>query len=55
MQTTSLEVKVLQDELTILKPALEIAAADAEVMIAQIAKDTVIITKNHLPYLKRKL
>lgn len=40
---------MLQEELTKLKPALEIAAADAEVMIAQIAKDTVI---RHMIYLQ---
>lgn len=43
MQSTAEEVKILQEELKSMKPALELAAADAEVMIAQIAKDTVLL------------
>lgn len=39
--STGEEVKEMQKTLTSLKPALEIAAADAEVMIAKIAADTV--------------
>ncbi|KAJ8968969.1 hypothetical protein NQ314_002001 [Rhamnusium bicolor] len=42
LQITSEEVKVLQENLKVMKPALEIAARDADIMINQIAADTVI-------------
>ncbi|GLV39946.1 Dynein heavy chain at 36C [Carabus blaptoides fortunei] len=40
--STAEEVKVLQQNLQSLKPALEVAAKEAEVMIEQIAKDTLV-------------
>ncbi|KAL1506667.1 hypothetical protein ABEB36_005991 [Hypothenemus hampei] len=42
LQSTSDEVKVLQEQLREMKPALEIAAKDAEEMIAIIAADTIV-------------
>lgn len=42
LQITSEEVKVLQANLEVMKPALEIAAKDADVMIKLIAADTVL-------------
>ncbi|XP_018331814.1 dynein heavy chain 1, axonemal-like [Agrilus planipennis] len=42
MRITGEEVKVLQVDLALMKPALELAAKDAEVMIAQIAQDTLV-------------
>lgn len=41
LQNTTEEVKELQIQLEVMKPALEIAARDADVMIKQIAADTV--------------
>nr|XP_023022773.1 dynein heavy chain 1, axonemal-like [Leptinotarsa decemlineata] len=42
LQSTSEEVKILQIQLEEMKPALEIAARDADIMIKKIASDTVI-------------
>ncbi|CAG9819626.1 unnamed protein product [Phaedon cochleariae] len=42
LQNTSEEVKVLQLQLRDMKPALEVAARDADIMIRKIAADTVI-------------
>ncbi|XP_030767557.1 dynein heavy chain 1, axonemal-like isoform X2 [Sitophilus oryzae] len=42
LQSTAEEVKVLQLQLTKMKPALEIAAKDAEEMIKTIAADTIL-------------
>ncbi|KAK4887372.1 hypothetical protein RN001_003643 [Aquatica leii] len=42
LETTTLEINILQKDLEKMKPLLEIAAKDAEVMIAQIAADTVL-------------
>ncbi|CAH0560320.1 unnamed protein product [Brassicogethes aeneus] len=42
LQITQEEVKVLQVNLKEMKPALEIAAKDADIMIAQIAQDTIV-------------
>ncbi|KAL3266450.1 hypothetical protein HHI36_010622 [Cryptolaemus montrouzieri] len=42
LQNTSEEVKVLQDNLTVMKPALEKAAIEANIMIEKIAEDTKI-------------
>lgn len=41
LQNTAEEVKILQVNLEDMKPALEVAAKDADVMIKQIAADTV--------------
>lgn len=41
MQSTSEEVKILQQNLEEMKPALEAAAKDADIMIRKIAADTV--------------
>lgn len=41
--TTAQEVKILQANLEVLKPVLEVAAKEAEIMITEIAKDTVRI------------
>lgn len=41
LQSTTEEIKELQIQLEIMKPALEIAAKDADVMIKKIAADTV--------------
>lgn len=41
LQSTTEEVKELQIQLEVMKPALEIAARDADIMIKQIAADTV--------------
>lgn len=46
LQNTSEEVKELQLQLEIMKPALEIAAKDADIMIKQIAADTVSASIN---------
>ena len=43
LQSTAAEVKILQESLEGMKPALEAAARDANIMIAQIAEDTVRI------------
>lgn len=40
LQNTAEDIKILQDQLEKMKPALEAAARDAEIMIAQIAADT---------------
>lgn len=48
LQNTSEEVKELQMQLEVMKPALEIAAKDADVMIKQIAADTVRVLKLNL-------
>ncbi|CAG9840890.1 unnamed protein product, partial [Diabrotica balteata] len=42
LQSTAEEVKILQSQLTELKPLLEEAARDADIMITKIAADTVI-------------
>lgn len=56
LQNTADEVKVLQENLRIMKPALETAAKDADVMIKKIAEDTVFPKKqNNFPYLEEKL
>lgn len=44
LQSTAEEVKDLQVKLTEMKPALEVAAKDAEIMITKIAADTVSIS-----------
>lgn len=41
LQSTAEEVKVLQKNLEEMKPALETAAKEAEIMIKKIAADTV--------------
>lgn len=43
LQNTADEVKILQQNLEEMKPALEAAAKDADIMIKQIAADTVNI------------
>ncbi|XP_017768545.1 PREDICTED: dynein heavy chain 1, axonemal-like [Nicrophorus vespilloides] len=42
LQSTAEETTFLQKHLEVLKPALEIAAKEAEIMIEQIAKDTLV-------------
>ncbi|KAJ8971587.1 hypothetical protein NQ317_002870 [Molorchus minor] len=42
LQTTSEEVKILQENLKVMKPALEIAAKDADIMITKINADTAV-------------
>lgn len=42
MQNTSEEIKILQENLKIMKPALEEAAIEANIMIEKIAEDTVM-------------
>lgn len=41
LQSTSEEIKILQIQLEDMKPALELAAKDADIMITKIAADTV--------------
>lgn len=48
LQVTTEEVKILQENLEKMKPLLEVAARDAEIMIAKIAADQVFI---HFYYL----
>lgn len=43
LESTAEEVKVLQQNLEEMKPALEAAARDADIMIKKIAADTVNI------------
>lgn len=45
METTASEVKVLEGELSLLKPHLQKAAKEAAEMIEKIAADTVIYLK----------
>jgi dynein heavy chain len=42
LQSTAEEVKILQASLEEMKPALEAAARDADIMIAAIAEDQVV-------------
>lgn len=47
LQSTTEEVKVLQEQLKEMKPALQIAAKDADEMIKIIAADTVSVFSIH--------
>lgn len=54
LQNTSEEIKVLQENLTIMKPALEEAAIDANIMIEKIAEDMVTDVSIHIQFITNK-